>query len=89
MNKPQIEVGYVEVWLPQSTIAALPGGGAYLGFSSSEGMGQSAYQLILGPGQRYSAVLLPSEQLFAEAVTDATGGGLAGPVSVAFSTVVF
>lgn len=88
-NRPQVEVAYVEVWLPQSSILALPGGGAYLGFSSSEGLGQSAYQLLLNATQRYAAVLLPSDQVFAEALTDAVGGALAGPVSVVASTVVF
>jgi hypothetical protein len=88
-NRAQIEVSYVEVWLPQSSILALPGGGAYLGFASGESLGQSAVQILLNATQRFSSVLLPSDQVHAEAVSDANGGVLAASVPVVISTVVF
>lgn len=88
-NKPQVEVAYFEIWLPQSSILALPGGGAYLAFSSSESGGQSAYQILLNATQRFAGVLLPSDQIFAQAVTDANGGALAGNVAAVVSSVAF
>lgn len=80
---------YFEVWLPQSSILALPGGGAFLGMMSGETGGQTAVQTLFNATQRYSGVLLPSEQVFAEAVTDALGGALAAQVPVVVSSVVF
>ncbi|MFQ5339966.1 MAG: hypothetical protein ACE5F6_00310 [Anaerolineae bacterium] len=88
-NKTQEETMYFEVWLPQSSILALPGGGAFLGLMSGETGGQTAVQTLFNATQRYSGVLLPSEQVFAEAVTDALGGALAAQVPVVVSSVVF
>jgi len=84
-----VEVAYVEVWLPQSSIAALPGGGAFLGFSSDDMSGQNAFQLLLSATQRYQGVILPDDQLYAQAVRDALGAPLAADVSVVVSSVVF
>lgn len=88
-NKTQEEIMYFEVWLPQSSIAALPGAGAFLGFMSGETGGQTAVQTLLNATQRYSGVLLSSDQVFAEAVVDALGGALGAPVPVVVSSVVF
>ena len=84
-----VEVNYFEVWLPQSSIALLPGGGAFFSFSSSEDVGESAFQILLSATQRYAGVLTPDDQLFAQALTDAMGGALAAPVPVVISSVVF
>jgi hypothetical protein len=81
---------YVEVWLPQSSIAALPGGGAFLAFfSSKSGIGEASVQILLSPTQRFSVVLLDDDALYAGALTDAAGGALAAPVPVVVSSVVF
>jgi hypothetical protein len=88
-NKPQVEVAYVEVWLPEQSIVALPGAGAYIAFASSEGTGHNAIQLLLNAMQRFSAVLLPSDQIYAQAVADALRAALANPVPVVVSSVVF
>lgn len=88
-NKPQIEVAYMEVWLPAQSLAVLPGAGVYLAIASSEGTGHNAIQFLLNAMQRFSAVLLPSDQIFAQAMADANGGALANPVPVVVSSVVF
>jgi hypothetical protein len=84
-----VEVAYFEVWLPQSSITALPGGGAFLAFSSSESAGQDAFQLLLSATQRYSGILLPDDQVYVQAVRDALGAPLAADVSIVVSSVVF
>ena len=83
-----VEVIYFEVWLPQSSIAALPGNGAFLAFSSSESTGQDAMQILLSATQRFSGVLLPDDQIYVSSVTDAAGGALP-QVSLVVSSVVF
>jgi hypothetical protein len=84
-----VEVNYFEVWLPTSSILALPGAGAFISFSSSENAGESAFQILLSSTQRYQGVLLPDDDLYAQAVSDAAGGPLAAPVPVVISSVVF
>lgn len=84
-----LEVMYFEIWLPQSTLAALPGNGAYLSLSSSETAGQNGVQLLLSPTQRYQGVLLPDDALYAQAVSDALFAPLAADVSVVVASVVF
>ena len=83
-----VEVAYFEVWLPLSSLLALGGGGAVVAFSSSENTGQDAFQILLTPSQRYSGVLLPDDQLYARAVSDALGAPIAD-VSLVISSVVF
>ena len=84
-----VEVMYFEVWLPQSSIAILGGGGAFFSFSSNENAGESAFQLLLSATQRYAGVLTPDDQLYAQALTDAVGAPLAAPVPMVLSSVVF
>lgn len=84
-----LEVMYFEIWLPQSTLAALPGSGAYFSFSSSETAGQNGFQILLSPTQRYQGVLLPDDALYAQAVSDALFAPLANDVSVVVAAVVF
>jgi hypothetical protein len=80
---------YVEVWLARQVV----GPGLRILFSSSEGTGESAnlVTLVASPGEtdRYRAVLLPNEQLYAQAVSDASGNPLGAPVPVVVSTSVF
>jgi hypothetical protein len=80
---------YVEVWLARQVV----GVGLRILFSSSEGTGETGnlVTLVAAPGEndRYRAVLLPQEQLYAQAVSDAAGNPLAGPVPVVVSTAVF
>jgi hypothetical protein len=83
-----VEVQYFEVWLPQSSLAALPGGGAFLAFSSSESTGQDAFQILLSATQRFSGVLMPDDQIYVASVSDALGGALP-QVSLVVSSVVF
>ena len=80
---------YFEIWLPQSSIAALPGGGAFIAFSSSETAGQNAFQLLLSATQRYSGILLADDQVYGQGLTDALGAPLAADVTVCLSSVVF
>lgn len=90
VNQPSgIEVAYFEVWLPQSSIAALPGGGAFLSFSGDESAGQNGFQLLLNATQRYRGMCLGADRLYALAVADATGAALAIDVSVVVASVVF
>lgn len=85
-----VEVVYFEVWLPQSSIDKLPGGGAFFSFSSNESTGQNGFQLLLSSTQRYQGMLLPEDALFAQAVRDALGAPLVDDtVSVIVSSVVF
>lgn len=83
-----VEVQYFEVWLPQSSIAVLPGGGAFLAFSSSESTGQDALQVLVSATQKFQGILLPDDQIYVSPVTDALGGVLA-TVSLVVSSVVF
>ncbi len=84
------EVVYYEVWLPQSSLAALPGGGALLAFVSSDSGGpDNGYQIMLTATQRFSGILLGDDQLYVAALTDATGAPLIAPVSIVVSSVVF
>lgn len=83
-----VEVQYFEVWLPQDSIAALGGGGAFLAFSNNESTGQSAFQILLNATQRFSGVLLPDDQIYVSPVTDALGAVLPA-VSLVISSVVF
>lgn len=88
-GSPSESVLYVEVWLPRQYV----GVGLRVLFSSSEGTGETGNLVTLlgAPGEqdRYRAVLLPQEQLYAQAVTDALGNPLVGPVSLVVSTSVF
>lgn len=88
-NPSQEESLYVEVWLARQVV----GVGLRILFSSSEGTGETGnlVTLVAAPGEndRYRAVLLPDEQLYGQAVSDAAGNPLAGPVSVVVSTAVF
>jgi hypothetical protein len=88
-NAAEQQAMYVEVWLAKQYVGA----GLRVLFSSSEGMGESAnlVTLVAAPGEtdRYRAVLLPNEQLYAQAVSDAAGNPLGNPVSVVVSTAVF
>ena len=81
---------YVEVWLPGSSILALPGGGAVIAFApNDQDASQSAFQIVLTLTQRFSLVLLNDDALYASAVSDAVGGVLAAPVPVVVSSAVF
>lgn len=81
---------YVEVWLPGSSILALPGGGAVIAFApSDQGAAQNAFQIVLTLTQRFQLVLLNDDAIYASAVSDAVGGVLAAPVPVVVSSVVF
>jgi hypothetical protein len=81
---------FYEVWLPQSSIAALPGGGAVIAFASSDqGGSEGAYQITLTATQRFLGVLLNDDAIYATALTDALGGALVTPVPVVISAVVF
>jgi hypothetical protein len=86
---PNSSVLFFEVWLPQQSLLTLGGGGALLSFSGSDNSGENGYQLVLTTTQRYSGVLLPDDQLFVAALTDATGAPLAAPVSVVIASVGF
>jgi len=83
------QAAYYEVWLPQASLAGLPGGGALLAFSSSSGGGESSYQILLTATQRFSGILIPTDGIYALAIADALGAPLVLPVSVVISTVVF
>jgi hypothetical protein len=87
-----VEAIYVEIWLPNSLQAA----GRRILFSSSEGMGEIGDYVVLGaiiPGvqsvDRYHAVLLPGEQLFAQVLSDAAGNPVIGQTSLIVSKVTF
>jgi hypothetical protein len=80
---------FFEVWLPQQSLLLLPGGGALLSFSGSDNVGENAYQLVLTSTQRYSGVLLPDDQLYVSALTDASGGPLVNPVAIVIASVGF
>lgn len=81
---------YYEVWLPRSVITTLPGNGAVIAFGSGViGGSESAYQFLITGTQRLTGVLLDDDALYATALTDATGGVLAAPVSLVVATVVF
>jgi hypothetical protein len=80
------EVMYVEVWLPPQVLAA----GARVHFSSSESMGETAVlQLFAGIEDKYEAVLLPREQLFAQVLADAAGNPAGPHTPLVVSTVAF
>lgn len=83
---------FVELWLPQSSIAVLGGGGVFLALANNDqGASQSAYQILLSATQRFQCVLLDDDALYAVAVTDATGAALppGGDVAVDVTAVVF
>jgi len=87
-----VEAVYVEVWLPNSLQVA----GRRILFSSSEGMGEIADHCILGavvPGlqsiDRYRAVLLPGDQLFAQVLSDAAGNLVTTQTPLIVSKVTF
>lgn len=86
---PDLSALYVEVWLPRQYV----GVGLRILFSPSGETGETGnlVTLVAAPGEndRYRAVLLPQEQLYAQAVSDSLGNPLAGPVSVVVSTSVF
>ena len=87
-GKPPAVV-YVEVWLPRQYVGA----GLRLLFSSSSDAGESGnlVTLVAFPGEmdRYRAILLTNEELYAQVVSDAAGNAVASPVSVVVSTVTF
>lgn len=81
---------FIEVWLPGSSILALPGAGAVIAFGSDDqDASQSAFQIVLTATQRFQCVLLDDDALYASAVTNAAGGALVVPVSVVVASVVF
>jgi hypothetical protein len=81
---------FYEVWLPLSSLVALPGGGALFGFSPSDSGGaENNYQITLTFTQRFTGILLNDDNLYAAVLSDALGGPLAAPVSVVVSSVVF
>lgn len=81
---------YVEVWLPGSSILALPGAGAVIAFGpNDQDASQSAFQILLTATQRYQLVLLNDDAVYASGVTDGAGAPLAAPVPVVVSSVVF
>ncbi len=82
---------YVEIWLTQAAIAALPSGGAFLSFSNAmlAPGAENSQQLLLSATQRFRCVLLSNEILYGAAMTDAAGGALAIPVSVVVASVTF
>lgn len=87
----QHQAYYVEVWTPPQVTA-----GVRMLFSSSESMGENGVLVVLGVGtypfsdlNKYKAVLLPSDHLYAQAVSDGAGNPIAGPVPVVVSKVVF
>jgi hypothetical protein len=76
----QQECLYVEVWLPQKALADFPTG-LWVGFGSSDGVGDSADRVLLSPvaGQsnsRYHSVLLPDDELFALVLSQGDGTAL-------------
>lgn len=85
------EAVYVECWLPQKVLSALPGGGAICAFSSSENVGENAFQILLSTTQRYTAIMIPDDQIYAVVLSDALGAPIAAGTSVRLvvSTVVF
>ena len=86
-----LEALYVEAWLPRQAVAV----GLQMLVSSSEGMGESAELVTLGVVgggailDRYRAVLLPNEQLYAQPLTDAAGQPLGDRTPLVVSTVFF
>jgi len=85
-----VQVTFFEVWLPRTSLLTLPGGGALLGFLSSDSGGpENSYQVVLTATQKFSGILMGDDQLYASALADALGGALVAPVSVVISTVVF
>jgi len=64
------EAMYVEVWVPQSEDADPPAT-ALVRFSGGEGVGTTGVVELLGTTHtlRYSCVLLPGEQLYAQALS--------------------
>lgn len=88
------QAAYVEVWLPRGAL----GTGLRLRFGPSDSLGESSVLVTLntaigfpsGPvNDRYRAVLLPNEALYAQAVTDSTGAALTGDQPVVVSKVLF
>jgi len=86
------QVYYIEVWLPAQAGAV----GARVLFSSSESMGESGVLITFNPpaapGQlndRYRAVLLPTDHLYAQVISDAGGQPVVGQVPMVVSKVVF
>lgn len=80
---------YVDVWLPSQYVAA----GARVRFDSSGSMGETADLVSMGAFgndklDRYTSILLPNEQLYAQVVSDAGGNPLA-EVSLVVSMVTF
>lgn len=84
------EVIYVEVWVPNQSIA----GGARVRFDSSGSMGETADLVTLGAFadnqsiDRYRAVLLPNEELYAQVISDEAGNPLDN-ISLVVSKVTF
>jgi hypothetical protein len=81
---------YVEVWPPMQ----IKVNGVWVLFSASEQTGETGRSVLLTaiPGQvqdRYQAILLANEQLYAQAVSDGAGAPLGGPVPLVVSTVSF
>lgn len=77
-SSPGKEAFFVSAWLP--AIATLPAGvGLVIGFTSSESAGASADRVTLLPvipdqrANRYNAVILPSEQLYAWVISRSDG----------------
>lgn len=82
------EVAYVEIWLPEQSIKSIAGEGAFIAISSGENAGQNAFQVELTATQRFAAILLPNDQLFAQLVR-AGDGSVLDKVSIVRSSVVF
>ena len=90
----QMQAAYVEVWLPAGAL----GTGLRLRFGYSESLGESSVlvTLVTTPGlpsgqvnDRFRAVLLPNDALYAQVISDATGAALAGARPVVVSKVTF
>lgn len=77
---------YVEVWLPNQLL----GVGARILFSSSDSTGETAVlRLFATEEDRYQVVLLPQEQLYAQAVSDAAGNAAGPRTPLVVSAVAF
>lgn len=87
----ELQALYVEAWVPRQMVAV----GLRMLVSSSQEMGESAELVTLGVVgggailDRYRAVLLQNEQLYAQALTDAAGNPLGARTPLVVSTVFF
>lgn len=89
-GSPHNEPVFVEVWAPMQVRA----NGVWVLFASSEQTGETGRLVLLTgvPGQlqeRYQAILLSNEQLYAQAVSDGAGNPLSKKTPLIVSTVTF